>query len=221
MKTKEVITTLAIAAMVIAVVILASMNKALREKLENTPLSIDTVFINKPYQIVSSYRSIQIPKMVFIHKVDTVSIAHIEQRDSLVIITKTDSVKVEYQDKFLTNYPGYPKLIQLLSDAQELRLTTFNIDGVISTSIYPVDYTRFKYNYHLGELTRKKIPFTRKLSPVVQYTLRPVHMLHDLDVGLKYNTSKFNYELGLNLNYYPRINDKLRLDPYLRVSLNF
>ena len=114
-----------------------------------------------------------------------------------------------------------PKLLQILSNRDKLSITTFNTDCKLITEEYSVNYFRYQYNYLDGKLTHKKTSFLKRFNPVAQYTIRPVHNFHDLDLGLKYNTSKFNYEAGLNINYYPKLRDNLGLDPYLRISYNF
>jgi len=163
----------------------------------------------------------QLPSMVFLYQIDSVPIERIEYVDRVVTIIQKDSVKVEYNELFLTNYPQAPKLLQILSSRDKLSITTFNTDCKLFTEEYRVNYDRYQYNYLDGKLTHKKTSFLKRFDPVVQYTIRPVHNMHDLDLGLKYNTSKFNYEAGLNFNYYPKLRDNLSLDPYIRVSYSF
>lgn len=159
--------------------------------------------------------------MVFLYQIDSVPIERIEYVDKVVTIIQKDSTKIEYNELFLTNYPKASKLLQILSNKDKLSITTFNTDCKLITEEYLVNYSRYQYNYLDGKLTYKKTSFLKRFNPVAQYTIRPVHNFHDLDLGLKYNTSKFNYEAGLNINYYPKLRDNLGLDPYLRISYNF
>lgn len=196
-------------------------NSELSHDLKNSSSRVDTVVVNNPFVPKVEFHKIQLPRMVFLYRVDSVLIERIEYVDRVVTIIQKDSTKIEYNELFLTNYPQAPKLLQILSGGDKLSITTFNTDCKLTTEEYSVNYSRYQYNYLDGKLTHKKTSFLKRFNPVVQYTLRPVHNFHDLDLGLKYNTSKFNYEAGLNINYYPKLRDNLGLDPYLRISYNF
>ena len=196
-------------------------NSELSQDLKNSSHRIDTVVVNNPFVPKVEFNKIQLPRMVFLYRVDSVPIERIEYVDRVVTIIQKDSTKIEYNELFLTNYPKASKLLQILSNKDKLSITTFNTDCKLMTKEYPVNYSRYQYNYLDGKLTYKKTSFQKRFNPVAQYTLRPVHNFHDLDLGLKYNTSKFNYEAGLNINYYPKLRDNLGLDPYLRISYNF
>ena len=196
-------------------------NSELNQDLKNSSRRVDTVVVNNPFVPKVEFHKIQSPRMVFLYRVDSVPIERIEYVDRVVTIIQKDSTKIEYNELFLTNYPKAPKLLQILSNRDKLSITTFNTDCRSATEEYTVNYSLYQYNYLDGKLTYKKTPFLKRFNPVIQYTLRPVHNFHDLDLGLKYKTSKFNYEAGLNINYYPKLRDNLCLDPYLRISYNF
>ena len=198
---KNVILTIAFILMALTIFWMWDQNSELRHDLENINHQPDTVWVNKPFVPKVEFPKIQLPSMVFLYQID--------------------SVKVEYNELFLTNYPQAPKLLQILSSRDKLSITTFNTDCKLFTEEYQVNYDRYQYNYSDGKLTNKKTSLIKRFDPVVQYTIRPVHNMHDLDLGLKYNTSKFNYEAGLNFNYYPKLRDNLSLDPYIRVSYSF
>lgn len=218
---KNVILTLAFIFMALTIFWLWNQNSELKDDLENIHHQPDTVLINKPFVPKVEFPKMQLPSMVFLYQIDSVPIERIEYVDRVVTIIQKDSVKVEYNELFLTNYPQAPKLLQILSSRDKLSITTFNTDCKLFTEEYRVNYDRYQYNYSDGKLTNKKTSFLKRFDPVVQYTIRPVHNMHDLDLGLKYNTSKFNYEAGLNFNYYPKFRDNLSLDPYIRVSYSF
>lgn len=196
-------------------------NSELSQDLKNYSRRVDTVVVNNPFVPKVEFHKIQLPRMVFLYRVDSVPIERIEYVDRVVTIIQKDSTKIEYNELFLTNYPLAPKLLQILSNRDKLSITTFSTDCKLITEEYSVNYFRYQYNYLDGKLTHKKTSFLKRFNPVAQYTIRPVHNFHDLDLGLKYNTSKFNYEAGLNINYYPKLRDNLGLDPYLRISYNF
>lgn len=218
---KNVILTSAFIFMALTIFWLWNRNSELSQDLKNSSHRVDTVVVNKPFVPKVEFHKIQLPRMVFLYRVDSVPIERIEYVDRVVTIIQKDSTKIEYNELFLTNYPKAPKLLQILSNRDKLSITTFNTDCRSATEEYTVNYSRYQYNYLDGKLTYKKTPFLKRFNPVIQYTLRPVHSFHDLDLGIKYNTSKFNYEAGLNINYYPKLRDNLGLDPYLRISYNF
>lgn len=218
---KNVILTSAFIFMALTIFWLWNRNSELSHDLKNSSRLVDTVVVNTPFVPKVEFPKIQLPRMVFLYQIDSVPIERIEYVDRVVTIIQKDSTKIEYNELFLTNYPKAPKLLQILSNRDKLSITTFNTDCISSTEEYTVNYSRYQYNYLDGKLTYKKTPFLKRFNPVIQYTLRPVHNFHDLDLGLKYNTSKFNYEVGLNINYYPKLRDNLGLDPYLRISYNF
>lgn len=218
---KNVILTIAFILMALTIFWMWNRNSELSHDLENINHQPDTVWVNKPFVPKVEFPKIQLPSMVFLYQIDSVPIERIEYVDRVVTIIQKDSVKVEYNKLFLTNYPQAPKLLQILSSRDKLSITTFNTDCKLFTEEYQVNYDRYQYNYLDGKLTNKKTSLIKRFDPVVQYTIRPVHNMHDLDLGLKYNTSKFNYEAGLNFNYYPKLRDNLSLDPYIRVSYSF
>jgi hypothetical protein len=218
---KNVILTSAFIFMALTIFWLWNRNSELSHDLKNSSSRVDTVVVNTPFVPKVEFHKIQLPRMVFLYQIDSVPIERIEYVDRVVTIIQKDSTKIEYNELFLTNYPKAPKLLQILSNRDKLSITTFNTDCRAATEEYTVNYSRYQYNYLDGKLTYKKTPFLKRFNPVIQYTLRPVHNFHDLDLGLKYNTSKFNYEAGLNINYYPKLRDNLGLDPYLRISYNF
>lgn len=218
---KNVILTIAFILMALTIFWMWNRNSELSHDLENINHQPDTVWVNKPFVPKVEFPKIQLPSMVFLYQIDSVPIERIEYVDRVVTIIQKDSVKVEYNELFLTNYPQAPKLLQILSSRDKLSITTFNTDCKLFTEEYQVNYDRYQYNYLDGKLTHKKTSFIKRFDPVVQYTIRPVHNMHDLDLGLKYNTSKFNYEAGFNLNYYPSFRSHIGVDPYLRIQYNF
>lgn len=218
---KNTITTIAFIFMALTIFWLWNRNSELRGNLKNYKTKPDTVWYDKPFVPKVEYPDFNIPSLVFLYQIDTVQIDRIEYKDNFITIIKKDSTQVGYMGEFLTNYPDSPKLLQILSESNKLSISTFNTDCSLSTVEYEVNYNRYSYNYLNGNLTSKKKPFLKRFKPVAEYTLRPFNNLHDLDLGLKYNTTKFNYEAGLNLNYYPKWDNGIRADLYLKVQYNF
>lgn len=217
---KNTVITLAFIFMALTIFWLWNRNSELKNDLDNYNPP-DTVWCNKPFKPETKYPDFNIPSMVFLYRVDTVPIDRIEYRDNVITITKVDSVKIEYKDRFLTNYPYSPKLLQILTGNNKLSISIFDTDCNVITQEYKVNYNLYSYNYQDGNLTSKKKSFIKRFKPVAEYTFRPLSNLHDFDLGLKYNTTKFNYEAGLNLNYYPKWNNGIKTDLYLRVQYNF
>lgn len=206
-----------------ALIILGLLNhiSKLRMSIQNSKGKVDTVWVNKPYKPTLDFPNFQIPHQVFVYRVDSVEIERIEYRDKIITLIQKDSTHVEYNDQFLIKYPDNPKLIQLLTKKNKLFITTFNTDCSLTTNEYKVNFSMYQYNYQDGKFSYKKNPFIKRFNLVSQYTFRPISNLHDLDLGLKYNTSKFNYEVGLNINHYPSFRSNVGLDPYLRIQYNF
>lgn len=217
---KNTVITLAFIFMALTIFWLWNRNSELKNDLNNYNPP-DTVWYNKPFKPETKYPNFNIPSMVFLYRVDTVPIDRIEYRDNVVTITKVDSVKIQYKDRFLTNYPSSPKLLQILTGNNKLSISIFDTNCNVITQEYKVNYSLYSYNYQDGNLTSKKKSFIKRFNPVAEYTFRPLSNLHDFDLGLKYNTTKFNYEAGLNINYYPKWNNGIRTDLYLRVQYNF
>lgn len=218
---KKFLVTLALIIMALTIFWLWNRNSELKKVINNTHGKVDTVRIDKPFKPTLDFQDFQLPKTVFLYRVDSIPVDRVIYKDRIVTIVQKDSTRIEYQDQFLVNYPDKPKFIQLLADKSKLSITTFKTDCTLATEEYQVNFNRYQYNYQDGKLTYKKTPFLKRFNLVPQYTFRPISNMHDLDLGLKYNTSKFNYEVGLNLNYYPSFRSHVGVDPYLRIQYNF
>ena len=124
-------------------------NSELSHDLKNSSSRVDTVVVNTPFVPKVEFPKIQLPRMVFLYRVDSVPIERIEYVDRVVTIIQKDSTKLEYNELFLTNYPQAPKLLQILSGGDKLSITTFNTDCKLITEEYSVNYSRYQYNYCL------------------------------------------------------------------------
>lgn len=216
MKT-TVILTLVNLALVITLGILFS--KSLSPENQNTVT--DTVFIEKVLKPEVQYKIKEVPKTVYRYQTDTVVVEKVVLKKDTVILTLEDSAKLEVSTQFLTQYPSTDRLIQLLLDSENLSLSLQNTKGEVFKKEYSVDILNNSYNYVNNTLTSKKKSFIKKLSPYVEAQYRPFNNLMDLNLGLKYNTRKINYEIGFNTFYYPEFSKSLGADLYLKLNYIF
>ena len=96
-----------------------------------------------------------------------------------------------------------------------------DVKGNVFSKTYDINTELYSYNYVNNQLSWKRKPFIKRFSPTLGITYRPINSMYDLSLGLKYNTRKINYEVGLNSFYYPKFKSELGLDVYLRISYNF
>lgn len=183
---------------------------------------VDTIYVNQPYKPEYNFSDLIPPLLVIKYPVvDTVEIKSIEYHNDTIKLYYTDSAFLSVSPGFLTKYPNSDKLIQLLLTDKEMKLGLLDTDGEIFEKVYEVDTYNYSYNYIDNNLTRGSKPFIKKIKPLSSITWRPFNNLWDLDFGLKYNTRKFNYELGLNMFYYPTIKNNPSGDLYFKLSYNF
>ena len=181
----------------------------------------DTVYVDKPYQLKPQYKFIEVPKLITCYLTDTTVVERVILRtDTLVLITK-DSIGLEFNTGFLTQFPDNPKLVQALLSKKELSLVLLNPQGKIYQEDYDLNLDRYSYNYSGQTLTRKKVSPFKKFRTNLSLMYRPIHTLVDFQVSLQYNTTKFTYELGPSLSYYPQYKDKPFADLYLKLQYNF
>lgn len=181
----------------------------------------DTVFVDKYLKPETEYKYIQVPEKVFVYKTDTVKIQEVVYKTDTLEIYLQDSTMLFYNPKFLTSYPESEKLINLKLTDKGLSMGLLTPHGNTYVREYPINTSLYHYNYVNNNLTYKKKSFWQKISPTSQFTIRPINNMYDLDLGLKYNTSGINYELGGNLFYYPNLKNNLGADFYLRLSYDF
>lgn len=181
----------------------------------------DTVFVDKYLKPETEYKYIQVPEKVFVYKTDTVKIQEVVYKTDTLEIYLQDSTMLFYNPKFLTSYPESEKLINLKLTDKDLSMGLLTPHGNTYVREYPINTSLYRYNYVNNNLTYKKKSFWQKISPTSQFTIRPINNMYDLDLGLKYNTSGINYELGGNLFYYPNLKNNLGADFYLRLSYDF
>ena len=152
---------------------------------------------------------------------DTIEILNVIYHNDTIKLLYPDSSFISVSPQFLSQFPNSSKLIQFLLTDTDLKLGLLNTDGKLFEKVYSIDTDKYSYNYFEDNMTQKRKSFIKRFSPLTELQWRPFNNLWDLNLGLKYNTSKFNYELGLNLFYYPRIKTNPGTDLYFKLSYQF
>ena len=182
----------------------------------------DTVYRDKPFVPLKNFRNTQLPKTVTVYKsLPTIPISRFVVHTDTVTIYLRDSSKISYSDKFLTQYTRYPKILQLELNDDNLSMELFSTTGTVCQQKYKLNTSKYQYLFDGDILTYKKKPFIKVLDFSVSYQIRPINNLHDLSLGVKYNTSKFNYILGITGFYYPNFKKVPGWDIFFKVEYNF
>lgn len=177
----------------------------------------DTIFVER-LNIENPYKEYINPSKVEISKPSTPKgqikiihdTIHYYSRDTIIL----------YNPRFLNLYPESDKLIQLLLDKNNLKLNLLSNNGLEYSKTYPLDLSKYEYNYSNNSMTIRNIPFKDKIKPYTELTYRPFHNLWDIDLGVKYNTSRINYKVGVNFYYYHSYNS-LGADLFIKFSYQF
>lgn len=193
------------------------LSKASTDKPEDYNYITDTIYVEKlnipepyrekinPSKVEISQPSTPIGQIKIIH--DTV---HIYSRDTIIV----------YNPRFLNLYPESDKLIQLLLSENQLKLNLLSNQGLEYSESYPLDLSQYEYNYSQNDMTIQNIPFRKRINPYSELTYRPIHNLWDIDLGIKYKTSRINYKVGVNFYYYPSYNS-LGADLFIKFGYQF
>lgn len=185
-------------------------------------LYIDTIYVNQPYKPEYNFSDLIPPLLVIKYPtIDSIEVTNVEYHNDTIKLYYHDSTFLSVSPGFLTKFPNSDKLIQLLLTDNEMKLGLLNINGEIFEKVYDIDTYNYSYNYIGNNLTRNSKSFIKKIQPLSSIMWRPFNNLWDLDFGLKYNTRKFNYELGLNMFYYPTIKKNPSGDLYFKLSYSF
>lgn len=180
----------------------------------------DTVYKDSPPKIVKEYVYKEVPTTVTIYKDREVPVDRIISKTDTVFIYLKDSTKVSLNNKFLTLYPDKPKLLQLLLDENSLDFNLLSPNGTTYSLDYKINTNQYYYNFNGTNLTFKKKPFIKRFQPYTSYKFRLMNNYHDLSLGIKYKTSKFNYIMGVEGYYYP-FADKLGCDVFFELEYEF
>lgn len=112
-------------------------------------------------------------------------------------------------------------LVQVVLKKNQLNLSFLNQQsGTYSTRLFNIDLDKYNYNWYEGQLTRKKVA-KLSLSPYVYGKYRPFNNLFDMGAGLSIKTKRFNYKLGVNTFYYPKIKSGIGTDIEFQITYNF
>ena len=112
-------------------------------------------------------------------------------------------------------------LVQMVLKKTQLNLSLFNQQtGTYSTRLFNIDLDKYNYNWYEGQLTRKKV-VRLSLKPYVYGKYRPFNNLFDMGAGLSIKTKRFNYKLGVNTFYYPKIKSGIGTDLEFQITYNF
>lgn len=193
------------------------LSKVSTDKPEDYNYITDTIYVEKlnipkpyrekinPSKVEISQPSTPIGQIKIIH--DTI---HIYSRDTIIV----------YNPRFLNLYPKSDKLIQLLLSENQLKLNLLSNQGLEYSESYPLDLSQYEYNYSQNDMTIQNIPFRKRINPYSELTYRPIHNLWDIDLGIKYKTSRINYKVGVNFYYYPSYNS-LGADLFIKFGYQF
>lgn len=162
----------------------------------------DTVYIKKPFKPEKKFSEEKEPDRILVYdreKSDSLPDNSIRQP----LISKQDS------------------LVQVVLKKNQLNLSFLNQQlGTYSTRLFNIDLDKYNYNWYEGQLTRKKVA-RLSLSPYVYGKYRPFNNLFDMGAGLSIKTKRFNYKLGVNTFYYPKIKSGIGTDIEFQITYNF
>lgn len=112
-------------------------------------------------------------------------------------------------------------LVQIVLKKNQLNLSLLNQHtGTYSTRLFNINLDKYNYNWYEGQLTRKKVA-RLSLKPYVYGKYRPFNNLFDMGAGLSIKTKRFNYKLGVNTFYYPKIKSGIGTDIEFQITYNF
>lgn len=163
----------------------------------------DTVYSDKPFKPEKKYSEETQPGKILVY--DNKKQSTLFPVDSIrqPVISKQDS------------------LVQVVLKKNQLNLSFLNQQsGTYSTRLFNIDLDKYNYNWYEGQLTRKKVA-RLSLSPYVYGKYRPFNNLFDMGAGLSIKTKRFNYKLGVNTFYYPKVKSGIGTDIEFQIIYNF
>lgn len=163
----------------------------------------DTVYSDKPFKPEKKYSEETQPGKILVYDNDKQSTLFPVDSIRQPVISKQDS------------------LVQVVLKKNQLNLSFLNQQsGTYSTRLFNIDLDKYNYNWYEGQLTRKKVA-RLSLSPYVYGKYRPFNNLFDMGAGLSIKTKRFNYKLGVNTFYYPKIKSGIGTDIEFQITYNF
>lgn len=163
----------------------------------------DTVYSDKPFKPEKKYSEETQPGKILVY--DNKKQSTLFPVDSIrqPVISKQDS------------------LVQVVLKKNQLNLSFLNQQsGTYSTRLFNINLDKYNYNWYEGQLTRKKVA-RLSLRPYVYGKYRPFNNLFDMGAGLSIKTKRFNYKLGVNTFYYPKIKSGIGTDIEFQITYNF
>lgn len=162
----------------------------------------DTVYKDKPFKPEKKYSEENEPDRILIYD-DRQSNSFPDSMLRQPVISKQDS------------------LVQIVLKKNQLNLSLLNQQtGTYSTRLFNINLDKYNYNWYEGQLTRKKVA-RLSLNPYVYGKYRPFNNLFDIGAGLSIKTKRFNYKLGVNAFYYPKIKSGIGTDIEFQITYNF
>lgn len=186
----------------------------------DTVIITDTIYLPpKEYQEVKPYKDSQIPHKIIIYRdPDLGDTENDSDRTNLL-----SNQSILHYDSLSPNLgPSlYDSISQILIKNNWLELTTKNtLDSTYKIRKFKIDPNQYNYNWVNNELTYKK-KLNLKLIPYISGSYRPFNKFTDLNAGLVLETKKFNYNLGLNLFYYPSLQKSVGKDLQISITYKF
>ena len=162
----------------------------------------DTVYTKKPFKPEKKYSEEKEPDRILVYD-NGQSTLFPDSIQRQPIISKQDS------------------LVQIVLKKNQLNLSLLNKEtDTYSTRLFKIDLDKYNYNWYEGQLTRKKVA-RLSLSPYVYGKYRPFNNFFDMGAGLSIKTKRFNYKLGVNTFYYPKIKSGMGTDIEFQITYNF
>ena len=192
MKTR--ILYMAILILALGTIILCYKNFQLRKQVKSVSslVSVDTVYIDKPFKVSEPLEELSIPSKVKVYK-------GLEKPKEN---TTQDSI------------------IEFELNSNKLDVTSLHhSDSTVHTNTYQLDTDKYKYLFTNGILTKDRVKLGVK--PYTEVSYRPLNNMWDLKGGIYLNTSKTQYRLGINLGYYPNLSSKVQKDIEISIQYKF
>lgn len=193
----------------------------------------DTIYLDKVYTEPKVYSNTLNPELVTVTKLPKNHNHHVHVNGSKPSTVWFDSLKkgegfkesistdIEVHQSLSTNSgPSRDSLISFSFSVNRLT-TTHILDTTVISKDFNIDVSRYQYLYMNGNLSYKKIPIKKRLDPYIELSYRPFNNMADLTGGIYFETSKFNYKLGLNMFYYPKLQNKIGSDVRLSITYKF
>lgn len=196
----------------------------LKSEIQDLELRPDTVYKNQGIKIPEPYPVPSPPEKVIVYLSDTVKATYKEIKfvDNFIgLYTPGYSDSILVNKWFLLLYPQNNKLISFDLTSSKLDIDLLTTQGLTVRNQYKLDLERYNYRMVNNSMTAKK-KFLFQVKPELEYTFRPFNNLHDLNLGLNFKTRRFIYELGVNANYYPGLNqNKIKYDMLVGIKYRF